>query len=121
MEIYKIYKGKRLGTKENLSGVLVTINEFGKDKLLIHQVHHSPTGFEWGYMGSGPADLARSIIWDFIGKEPSPQLYQEFKREFVSGWKDEWKITSEQIREWIINTFGKTYYNYLTEIADPRD
>lgn len=26
------------------------------------KVHHSPTGFEWGYMGSGPADLALNIL-----------------------------------------------------------
>ena len=25
-------------------------------------VHHSPTGFEWGYGGSGPADLALNIV-----------------------------------------------------------
>jgi len=26
-----------------------------------HIVHHSPTGFEWGYGGSGPADLALNL------------------------------------------------------------
>ncbi len=25
-------------------------------------VHHSPTGYEWGYEGSGPADLALNIL-----------------------------------------------------------
>ncbi len=25
-------------------------------------VHHSPTGFEWGYGGSGPADTAMNMI-----------------------------------------------------------
>ena len=25
-------------------------------------VHHSPTGYEWGYGGSGPADLALNIL-----------------------------------------------------------
>lgn len=24
--------------------------------------HHSPTGYEWGYMGSGPTDLAFNIV-----------------------------------------------------------
>lgn len=24
--------------------------------------HHSPTGYEWGYSGSGPADLALNIL-----------------------------------------------------------
>ena len=24
--------------------------------------HHSPTGLEWGYTGSGPAELARALL-----------------------------------------------------------
>jgi len=67
----EIYKGKRLGPTMNLPEVEVTVN----GKPLKHQVYHSPTGFEWGYGGSGPADLARSIMWDHLGKEPSPSLY----------------------------------------------
>src|SRR5512135_81505 len=31
---------------------------------LRHLVKHSPTGFSWGYGGSGPADLALSILRD---------------------------------------------------------
>ncbi len=31
-----------------------------------HLVHHSPSGFECGYCGSGPADLALSIIGVFV-------------------------------------------------------
>ncbi len=29
-------------------------------------IHHSPTGFEWGYGGSGPADLALNILNAFV-------------------------------------------------------
>ena len=40
-------------------------------------VYHSPTGFEWGYAGSGPADLALNILADVAGwngtwEGPSP-------------------------------------------------
>lgn len=34
---------------------------------LTHHVRHSPTGFEWGYGGSGPADTARCILLDALG------------------------------------------------------
>lgn len=34
-------------------------------------VYHSPTGFEWGYAGSGPADLALNILADASGWEGS--------------------------------------------------
>ena len=69
----KIYKGKRIKTPGDLYpyGIKVTVN----NKPLKHRVYHSPTGFEWGFEGSGPADLARSILWDHLGKEPSPALY----------------------------------------------
>ena len=93
----KIYKGKRLGEAEGIPWVRVTVN----GKPLEHHVHHSPTGFEWGYRGSGSADLARSILWDFLGREPAHVLYQSFKFRFVAGWGDEWQITSEEIQKWI--------------------
>lgn len=93
----KIYRGKRLGNPEDLIGVIVTVN----NKPLKHRVRHSPTGFEWGYLGSGPADLALSILWNFLGKEPSRILYMDFKTRFVARWKDKWEITSLEIQSWI--------------------
>jgi len=102
MRVRKIYSGIRLG-----SGVEVTVLEQFEDQkyipigLLKHRVYHSPTGFEWGYLGSGPSDLARSILWDHLGKEPPRVLYMEFKEKFVSGWKDEWEINGCQIQDWI--------------------
>lgn len=35
--------------------------------MLGHRVRHSPTGFGWGYAGSGPADLARSLLLAAVG------------------------------------------------------
>lgn len=93
----KIYKGNRVGPSVDIWGVEVTVN----DKPLKHRVYHSPAGFEWGYGGSGPADLARSILWDYLGKEPPRVLYQNFKDTFVATWGNEWRITSQEIQEWI--------------------
>ena len=94
----KVYRGRRLKPEQGTgSNVEVTVN----GKPLKHHVYHSPTGFNFGYGGSGPADLARSILWDFIGAEPTLGLYQDFKFRFVSGWKDTWEITSEEIQNWL--------------------
>jgi hypothetical protein len=70
---------------------------------LEHAVRHSPDGFSWGYSGSGPADLARSILADHLGYVPPPTVYQEFKRYFVARWEQgrPWQITSSQIAEWL--------------------
>lgn len=32
-------------------------------------VDHSPTGFEWGYYGSGPAQLALALVSGVLGRE----------------------------------------------------
>lgn len=41
--------------------------ESGDRYELPHIKRHSPTGMEWGYAGSGPADLARSLLIDALG------------------------------------------------------
>lgn len=64
----------------------------GRESVLHHHVHHSPDGFSWGYSGSGPSELARCLLWDVLGYQPDPSLYQDFKAEVIaplpqgSGW-----------------------------------
>ena len=38
--------------------------------LVPHVVHHSPTGMEFGYAGSGPADLALSLLTFHLEADP---------------------------------------------------
>ena len=53
---------------------------------------HSPTRPEWGYSGSGPAQLALALLADFLGSDAEAlALYQQFKAEVVArlphaGW-----------------------------------
>lgn len=56
---------------------------------LNHLVLHSPDGFEWGYQGSGPADLALAILADFFGEQPT-------KAELDQGY---FEITLEELKE----------------------
>jgi hypothetical protein len=48
-------------------------------------VHHSPTGFEWGYAGSGPADLALNIVHFFAEQMSLPQKTDLSGRGFPGG------------------------------------
>lgn len=42
--------------------------------------NHSPDGFEWGYPGSGPAQLALAILADALEDDGRAlELYQNFK------------------------------------------
>lgn len=76
---WKVYRGRRLP-----GDTVVTVETNDDSYELPHHVHHSPDGFEWGYGGSGPAELAKDILWDFLGEQPSPQLYQQFKWDLIA-------------------------------------
>jgi hypothetical protein len=41
--------------------------------------NHSPTGFSWGYGGSGPAQLSLAILLSFFPRDIALHSYQEFK------------------------------------------
>lgn len=80
--------------------------------------HHSPTGFEIGYGGSGPADFALNVMVLFTNHFNEPRdvqlwdkhkishlawsLHQEFKRDFVATLpRDGGTIKGDDIRKWI--------------------
>jgi Family of unknown function (DUF6166) len=49
--------------------------------------NHSPSGFNWGYGGSGPAQAALAIcLRVFANQWLALELYQEFKFRYVAGW-----------------------------------
>jgi len=62
-------------------------------------VNHSPTGFEWGYPGSGPAQLAFAILMDHYGRfRLASRLYQTFKARFLAPLEDnEWELVPAEI------------------------
>ncbi len=47
-------------------------------------VCRGPDGFEWGYHGSGPADLALNILLCFTNVAAAHELHQDFKREIIA-------------------------------------
>lgn len=53
--------------------------------------HHSPTGFEFGYGGSGPADLALNILALIIGPppDPGPEPDEEASPEAWEAWAEQ--------------------------------
>ena len=49
-----------------------------------HVVRHSPTGIDWGRRGSGPADLALSVLHRLADPHCAEALYQRFEVEVVA-------------------------------------
>ena len=63
---------------------------------------HSPNGFNWGYGGSGPAQLALALLLDATGDQNLSLMYhQRFKWQVVAAWQGDWHISDEAIRLWI--------------------
>lgn len=63
--------------------------------------NHSPTGFEWGYGGSGPAQLALALLADALqDDEAALSLYQAFKWEVVVSlpWQA-WSLTETEVKQ----------------------
>lgn len=81
------------------AGPVVTVNGELLDLRLDLQ-NHSPTGFDWGYCGSGPAQLALAILADHLGdSEQALNLYQRFKWSVIAELpRKRWTLTSEQIQ-----------------------
>ena len=108
----KAYYGRRMAA----AGRSVNVWERGVDnrqcnrKLDIEpsrKLNDHSTEFNWGYSGSGPAQLSLAILLDMWG-DPHMALshYQQFKEDKVANFGGEWKITGTQIDEWLANECG---------------
>ena len=64
---------------------------------------HSPTGMEYGYRGSGPADCALNILLHFVDGRTAWGLYQDFKFSFIAPIDRDakYELGAERIREWL--------------------
>lgn len=49
-----------------------------------HVVRHSPTGIDWGRTGSGPADLALSVLVALTNEDTAERLYTGFEADVVA-------------------------------------
>jgi Family of unknown function (DUF6166) len=64
--------------------------------------NHSPDGFEWGYGGSGPAQLALAILLEHTTADMALNLHQEFKCDFVCRFPHHgWVLRSREVRAWL--------------------
>lgn len=46
--------------------------------------NHSPDGFNWGYGGSGPAQLALAICLQLMSKDDAQSFYQHLKYHVIA-------------------------------------
>lgn len=108
----RTYHGERNAATEHPAdrgALVVYVRESGSVRPLRHLVLHSPSGLEWGYTGSGPADLALSLLADAVDLDEGAALEGEprrahaaFKRQIVSQLPHHgWTLRREEILEWL--------------------
>src|SRR6267142_697771 len=86
-------------------GTLVTVTRSGRTKPLgagYDLWNNPPTGFSWGYNGSGPAQLALAILTDYFGAKPGGKalaeaLYEPFKFVVIAALPECWKMNFEEV------------------------
>lgn len=78
-----------------------------------HIWEHTKAGFRWGTNSPESAQLALAIIYNEFGNDYSkhPIFYQDFKRGVINQLKPNFKITSDNIRNFIqaVNSPDSSY------------
>lgn len=98
-------KGERLGVGE--VNVYIDDKEQGIKPITPERsqklYNHSPDGFEYGYGGSGPSQLALAILLELTDDEAvALRFYHDFKRDCIAilgGYKFE--IPIKDIQTWL--------------------
>lgn len=63
--------------------------------------NHSPNGFNWGYEGSGPAQLALAVLLELVPQDKAVELHQEFKRDVIAALvQDDFEV-SVNLGRWL--------------------
>ncbi len=65
--------------------------------------NHSPTGFAWGFGGSGPAQLALAMLLKVTDRDTAEKYHQQFKWDWLAQLPAEqhWQMMIAEAREWL--------------------
>ena len=100
-----------------------------------HDLCDHSKDFDWGYSGSGPAQLSFAILFNLFGnKEIAEILKGSFKNDFVSNFQNDWFIKSDEILQWakivikritkysletfIIFSIERKYREFINDVSD---
>lgn len=82
--------------------VIELFNDGHNEPLRQTLVRHSPTGLEFGYGGSGPADTALNILALVLTPREANRLHQRFKFAHIANLpRAGGRIALHDVRDWI--------------------
>lgn len=105
----KLFSGSRAEGRDGDGGFIVKVFACGDGKGVVFSasasqalLNQSPNGFNWGYGGSGPSQLALGLLLEVTSdRNLSLRLYQQFKWEIVANVGDTWELSEPSILAWI--------------------
>jgi len=97
------YRGMKIRTQQG--GMVVKKDDDILSPKPSQKLYNYSDGFNWGYGGSGPAQLALALLLDVTGdKDIALGNHQQFKWAIVAKFEDEWQITTKEIKAWLQRT-----------------
>ena len=92
-----VYRGHR-----GADLLLVTVDGEPLTPRRSHRVHFHAAGFEWGYSGAGPHQLALAVLLDALD---DPRLARKWSAEFMWHFANEtgdtWSVSAGFVRRWV--------------------
>jgi len=86
-----------VGFEKHLVGIV------GPDRVLKPLQSTEWSGFSWGYSGTGPRHVSKSILFHYLGKIPSDDLTSAFEKAFIVPLKQDepFVIEAAKVGDWI--------------------
>lgn len=82
---------------------IVTINHHRPLPPRLDLANHSPTGFQWGYGGSGPAQLALAMLAYLYDDDTAQRYHQAFKWDVIIRlpMNEPFTLDTQSVRDWM--------------------
>jgi hypothetical protein len=94
----KLYRGWRMADGTHVA--IITEGHMRPLPKRLKLANHSPTGLEWGYAGSGPAQLALALLADALRNDAAALvLHQSFKFKFITPLprNEPWEMSDDDV------------------------
>lgn len=89
---FKVYRGQR-----GPQGTIVTVDSVPLDPRSDVREFHAE-GYEWGYEGAGPRQLAFALMVDAFGEKVAFTRYRHFLHDVIAEIKDDdWTMTADDM------------------------
>jgi Family of unknown function (DUF6166) len=88
---------------------------------LRNDIREHSVAFEWGYGGSGPAQLALALVADCCGRKfARPAVYQRVKAKLVARLPhDGWTLTAEQVTDAVTEALTEETNHLAAQMHEP--